>query len=101
MVASAQRLTGGSGPDFDTIVVSERAEGVECRCGELEFEARSGLLGKQAQGPAQGDPPMSGRRVRRHGGVMARYLLHPEAWDGVVGSRKLPQPRRKPCMLFS
>jgi len=28
------------------------------------------------QGRAQGDPPMSGRRVRRHGGLMARYLLH-------------------------
>jgi len=50
--------------------------GAECRCGELEFEARSGPLGKQAQGPAQGDPPMSGRRARRHLELMARYLLH-------------------------
>jgi hypothetical protein len=31
---------------------------------------------RQAQGPAQGDAPMSAWRPRRHGGLMARYLLH-------------------------
>jgi hypothetical protein len=31
---------------------------------------------RKDQGLAQGDPPMSGRSARRHGGHMARYLLH-------------------------
>jgi len=34
------------------------------------------VAGEEDQGPAQGDTPMSEAAARRHGGLMARYLLH-------------------------
>src|SRR5262249_42784544 len=39
---------------FCMVAVSERAEGAQCRCGELELEARSGPLGNQGSGSVSG-----------------------------------------------